>query len=60
MSELERRLDRIEQKLDAVLVDHVTRITKLETQASTLKAGLGILSSLLVAGFVWLLNHLPK
>jgi hypothetical protein len=60
MDTLERRLERIEEKLDSVLLDHTGRLSRVEAHAGVLKAGFGLLSSLIVAGFVWLLNHLPK
>ncbi len=48
----QQRLERIESKLDRVLEDHGNRITKLETQAGFVKAGLAFLGTLVI----WALN----
>ena len=50
----EKRLERIENKLDQVLESHGNRLTKIETQAGFIKAGL----ALLVPFVVWVLNRL--
>lgn len=47
-----KRLERIEEKLDRVLEDHGNRITKIETQAGFIKAGLAFIGSLVI----WALN----
>ena len=46
------RLTRIESKLDRVLEEHGNRITKLETQAGFVKAGLAFVGTLVI----WALN----
>lgn len=46
------RLARIEAKLDRVLEDHGNRITKIETQAGFVKAGLAFVGTLVI----WALN----
>lgn len=48
----EQRLARIEAKLDKVLEEHGNRLTKLDTQAGFIKAGLAFVGSLLI----WALN----
>ena len=48
----DKRLERIESKLDRVLEEHGNRITKIETQAGFVKAGLAFLGTMVM----WALN----
>lgn len=47
----EKRLERIESKLDRVLEEHSNRITKLETQAGFFQLGLAFVLTT-VGGFL--------
>jgi Holliday junction resolvasome RuvABC endonuclease subunit len=54
MDHLEKRLDRIEEKLDEVLNQHSNRITQLETQSGFFKLAFGSLFS----AAAWLFHKL--
>lgn len=54
MDPLEKRLDRIEKKLDDVLHSHSNRITQLETQSGFFK----IAFSALFSAAAWVLHKL--
>lgn len=56
LKEIKEDVRALHKKLDDVLENHGNRLTKIETQAGFIKAGLAFLGSI----FIWALNRFVK